>query len=78
MYNNDALVTGAAFEKMVRERLPQNILEQMHTVILTGKTQEEIITFITNARRTAEQWDSARKNLGLNVVPWEIRKTIRI
>jgi hypothetical protein len=34
-------------------------------VDLTGKTDQEIITIITNAGRTAEKWEAARKNLGL-------------
>jgi hypothetical protein len=34
-------------------------------VYLTGKTDQEIITIITSAGRTAERWEAARKNLGL-------------
>jgi len=34
----------------------------MHTVDLTRKTIDEIIITITNARRTAEKWEAARKN----------------
>jgi len=48
------MVTGAALESMIAERLPQRILEQMHTVDQTGKTDQEIITIITTAGRTAE------------------------
>jgi len=68
MYNNKAWVTGAALKKLSLERLPQKILEQMHTVDLTGKTDQDIITIIMNAGRMAEKWDAARKNLGLNVL----------
>jgi hypothetical protein len=64
-FPDKAMVTGAALKKMILERLPQKILEQMHTVDLTGKCDQEIITIITNAGRTAEKWEAARKNLGL-------------
>jgi hypothetical protein len=30
-----------------------------------GKTNQEIITIIPNAGRTAEKWEAARKNLGI-------------
>jgi hypothetical protein len=55
-FNDKAMVTGAALKKMILQRLPQKILEQMHTVDLTGKTDQEIITIITNVGRTAEKW----------------------
>jgi hypothetical protein len=64
-FKDKAMVTGAALKKMILQRLPQKILEQMHTVDLTGKTDQEIIMIITNAGRTAEKWEAARKNLGL-------------
>jgi len=64
-FNDKAMVSGAALKKLILERLPQKILEQMHVVDLTGKTDNEIITIITNAGRTAEKWEAARKNLGL-------------
>jgi len=41
------------------------VLEHMHTVSLTGKTDDEIMNIITNAGRTAEKWEEGRKNLGL-------------
>jgi len=63
--NDKAAVTGAAFKKLILERLPHKILEQMHTVDLTGKTDQEIMTIITSAGRTAEKWEAARNNLGL-------------
>jgi hypothetical protein len=46
----------------------------MHTVDLTGKTQEEIISIITNAGRTAEKWNEAKKNLGLRKSVADTRK----
>ena len=74
MFNDRALVTGAALKKLILDRLPHKILEQMHTVDLTGKTDEELITIITNAGRTAEKWDEARKNLGLKKPITEVRR----
>lgn len=65
MYNDEAMVSGAALKKIVLVRLTHNILEQMHTIDLTGKTDDQIIRIITNAGRTAEKWKAARKNLGL-------------
>jgi len=67
MHNDLTLVTGATFNKFLLEQLPQKILVFMHRVDLTGKTDKEIITIIRNARRMAEKWDAARKNLGLKV-----------
>jgi hypothetical protein len=64
-HNDKAMVTGAALKKLILERLPQKILDQMHTVDQTGKTDQEIISVITNAGRTLEKWDTAQKNLGL-------------
>jgi len=63
-FNDKAMVSGAALKKLILERLPQKILEQMHVVNLTGKTDNEIITIITNAGRTAEKWKAARKTFG--------------
>jgi len=64
-YNDKAMVTGPAFKKLILDRLPPKILEQMHTIDLSGKTDDEIITIITNARKTAEKWEAAKKSLGL-------------
>jgi hypothetical protein len=64
-YNDKAMVTGPALKKLILDRLPHKILEQMHTVDLTGKTDDEIITIITNAGKTAEKWEAAKKSLGL-------------
>jgi len=49
----------------------------MHTVDLTGKTDDELITIITNAGRTAEKWDEARKNLGLKKPISKVRKGVQ-
>jgi hypothetical protein len=65
LFPDKAMVTGTALKKMILERLPQKILDQMHTVDLTGKTDQEIISVITNAGRTTEKWEAARNNLGL-------------
>jgi hypothetical protein len=64
-YNDKAQVTGPAFKKLILDRLPTKILEQMHTVDLTGRTNEEIVDVITKAGKTAEKWEAARKNLAL-------------
>jgi hypothetical protein len=32
-FNNEAMVTGAALNNLILERLPQKIIEQMHTVV---------------------------------------------
>jgi hypothetical protein len=64
-FNDKAMVTGAAVKKMNGERVPQEILEQMHRVDLTGKTNQGIIMIISNAGRTAEKWEAAWRNLGL-------------
>jgi hypothetical protein len=61
MHNDKALVSGAALKKIILDRLPHKILEQMHTVDLTGKTDEEIITIITNAGRTAKNGMKPRR-----------------
>jgi hypothetical protein len=38
--HDKAMVTGAALKKIIIERLPQKIIEQMHTLDLTGKTNQ--------------------------------------
>jgi len=74
MYNDKAMVSGAALKKLILDRLPHKILEQMHTIDLTGKTDDEIITIITNAGRTAEKWDAAKKNLRLKKSIADVRQ----
>jgi len=39
------------------------MLDQMHTVDLTGKSDQEMIDIITNAGKTAEKWEEAKENL---------------
>jgi len=63
MYNNKAQLTGAGLKKLIFDQLPVKILEQMHTVDLTGRTDREMIDTITKAGRTAEKWDEVKKNL---------------
>jgi len=77
MYNDRALVSGAALKKIILDRLPNKILEQMHTVDLTGITDNGLISIITHAGRTAEKWDEARKNLGLKKSISEVRSNVR-
>jgi len=77
MHNDRALVSGAALKKIILDQLPHKILELMHTVDLTGKTDKEIITIITNAGRTAEKSDEARRNLGLKKPISEVRKEVQ-
>jgi hypothetical protein len=62
-FNDKAQITGAALKKFILERLPTKILDQMHVVDLTGKTDQEMIDIITNAGKTAERWEEARDNL---------------
>jgi hypothetical protein len=62
-FNDKAQITGAALKKFILERLPTKILDQMHVVDLTGKTDQEMIDIITNAGKTAERWEEARENL---------------
>jgi len=64
IHNHKALETGAALKKLILEWLQQKILEQMHTIDLTGKSDAEMIDIITRAGRTAENWDEAKKSLG--------------
>jgi hypothetical protein len=46
----------------------------MHTVDLTRRIDDEIITIITTAIRTGENWEPARKNLGLRKPIFEVPK----
>jgi len=69
MNNDEAMVTEAAFKKLILQWLPYKILEQMSTFDLTGKTDSDIIGIISSAGRTAEKWDKAKKSLGLKKTP---------
>jgi len=48
-YNDKAQVSGAALKKLILDQLPHKILEQMHTVELTGRTDNKISDTITKA-----------------------------
>jgi hypothetical protein len=76
--NDKAMVSGAELKKIILVRLPYKILEQMHTVNLTGKTHDEIICIITNAGRTAEKYKAAKNNVGLKKPICKVhKKTLR-
>lgn len=64
-FNQMAILTGVALKESVLEWLAQKIIEQLHSVDLTGKTNQEIISIITNVGWTAETWEAARKHFGL-------------
>jgi hypothetical protein len=49
----------------------------MHNVELTGKTDDQIITIITNAGRSVEKWDEAKKNIGLRKSITDSRKEVQ-
>jgi len=59
MFNDKPQLTGAGLKKLILDRLPENVLGQMHVVDLTGKTDQEMIEIITKAGRTAEKWEEA-------------------
>jgi hypothetical protein len=63
MYNDNAQLTRAGLKKLNLDRLPEKVLSQMHVVDLTGKMDRDMMDIITNAGRTAEKWEEARKNL---------------
>jgi hypothetical protein len=56
-YNDKAQLTRAALKKLIQELLPIKILDQMHMLNLTGKSDQEMIDIITNAEKTAKQWE---------------------
>jgi len=62
-FNDKAQITGAALKRFILERLPAKILDQMHVVDLTGKTDQEMIDIIINAGKKAERWEEVRDNL---------------
>jgi len=65
MNNDTSQLTGAGLKKLILDRLPAKVLEQMHTVDLTGKTDQEMIETISKAGRTAEKWEEAKMNLSM-------------
>lgn len=61
-------------KKIILDQLPYIILEQLHTVDLIGTTDNEIISIIKNAERTAEKWKEDRRNLGLRKPNLEVQQ----
>jgi len=54
LYNAKAQVNGAAINKLILDRLPHIIIEQIHTVHITGKSDEDIINIVSCTGRTVE------------------------
>jgi hypothetical protein len=54
MLHDDVQVTEAAIQKLILDQLPHQLLVQINTIDLSGKTGNAIINIDTNARRTAE------------------------
>jgi len=52
IYNDKAQLTGAGLNKLILDRLPVKILEQMHTIDLTRRTDQEMIDTIMKSGRT--------------------------
>jgi len=77
MHNDKALVSEVVLKKIILDRLPHKILEQMDTIDLIGKTDDEIINIITNTGRTPEKWDEAKTILGLKKSISEVRKEVQ-
>jgi hypothetical protein len=61
--NDKAQFTGVALKKSILKRLPNKILDQMHVVDQTGKSDQQMIEIITNVGKTAERWKEAKQNL---------------
>jgi len=74
MHNDNAQLTGAALKKLILDRLPIKLLEQMHTVDLTWKSNQDMIKIILKARRTAEEWEESKKILS-KTTPTDKEKT---
>jgi len=76
MHNGKAQLVGAGLKKVILDCLPVEVLEQMHTVDLTGKSDQEMIEIISKSGRTAEKWEEAKKNLSMRTprhfeITWE-------
>jgi len=74
-FNDKPRLTGAVLKKFILERLTMKILDQMHVVDLTGKTDQEMIDIITNAGKTADKWDEAKENVVLKTYDTKEQKT---
>jgi len=61
-YNDNAQLTDAALKKLILHRLQLKIIEQMHTVDMTGKWDEEMIEIISKAGRMTGKWEDAKMN----------------
>lgn len=64
MHNDKDQLTGAGLKMLILDCLPEKILLQMYTVDLTGKSDLEMVETILKARKIAEKWEEAQKNLG--------------
>lgn len=74
MHNDKAFVSGAALKKLNLNRQPDNILEQMHHVNCTGRSDAEIIDIIMKARGRAEKCEESKQNLSLMKSVSDVRK----
>jgi hypothetical protein len=74
MHHSYAIVNRAVLKKIILDQLPYIILEQLHTVDLIGTTDNEIISIIKNAERTAEKWKEDTRNLGLRKPNLEVQQ----
>jgi len=63
MHNDEAPLTGAGHTYLLLDGLPVEVLEQVHTANLTGKSDQEMIECISKAGRTTEKWEEANKHL---------------
>jgi len=61
IHNDKAQLTGAGLKKLILHWLSVNVLEQVHTVGLTRKTDREMIEIISRAGRNAEKWVEVKK-----------------
>jgi len=62
-HHDKAQLTGASLKKLMLDRLPVKVLELMHTVDLTGNSDQEMIEINSPTGRAAEKWEDAIKNL---------------
>jgi len=63
IHNDKVQLSGAALQKLILDPLPEMILEQMHMVDLTRKSNEDIIDIIQCIGRTFKNWEEAKSNL---------------
>jgi len=65
MQNDNAMVSGVALKKLILDRLPHKILDQMPTINLTRRSNHVIIDVIIKAGQTAVNFSKEEKNLSL-------------